>query len=206
MRKMPQKQLFIFVLFLAIALAFSGCGRKSEPVTENGGENNQPSEPVKTGYEIIEPEKTDCANELDTSCWKTFMDYDYKVKINYPQKLLFNKWGSERFIENIYRIYFLDDFDYGFSMRMEKNKENINLSNFSEWKNSASEIQPQKKNRIGKYEGIIVIERDGIESIGYYFYTFHDDKMIIFRTDYTKQDMTIDKKIFEKVIESLKLF
>jgi len=142
---------------------------------------------------------------MDINCWNTFIDYDYKVQINYPTELEFSKFDDNLYFEKKYIVYFSDVDDYGFTMRIEKNNDDVTYDNFNEWKDPVSEIKPREEKQIGEYKGIVIIERDGRESIGRYFHIMKDDKLIVFRMKYIEEDIE-NIKVFERMIESLKLF
>lgn len=217
MRKINKKSIIFILIAVASLAALSGCKPKNSPVTDNGQNNNAATstpngetatsspETEKMGYEIIEPKKTDCKDEMDTTCWKTFVDHDYKITINYPLKFEFNNYGSSRYKKGIYAINFLDSKEYRVTMSIEKNNDDVTNLNFNDWKANVSEIKPREEKQIGNYNGILIVEWDGRDSIGYYFYIIQPDKIITFREDFNGQTIK-DKKIFEKMIESLKLF
>ncbi|MFH0854243.1 MAG: hypothetical protein V1891_02010 [bacterium] len=74
MRKIPQKQLYLFVLFLAIILAFSGCRKKSGNEIEKLGNSNinEKSENASSTDE----------NAIDTATG-TDAKRNWKLKLNY---------------------------------------------------------------------------------------------------------------------------
>lgn len=224
MRTIDKKSI-ILIFIVASILAVSGCGQKNEipqpplqkggnnvatstPISENGETTTSSPETGKTGYEIIEPEKTDCADELDTKCWKTFVNYDYKLQLNYPAEFEYDKFDDSLYFEKKYIVYFLDTkkkYNTDVTLEVEDNKNNVTYLNFNDWKDEVGEIKPREEKQIGNYKGILIVEWDGRDSIGYYFYIIQPDKLITFRKDFNGQTIK-DKKIFEKMIESLNLF
>ncbi len=61
-------------------------------------------------------------------------------------------------------------------MEIRNNTDNTAYENFDNWKDPISEIKPREKRQIGKYKGIGITEKNGIDSVGYYLYRHHIGK------------------------------
>lgn len=85
MEKVSKKQIYIFILFLAIILAFSGCGTKNTPSPADNGQNNN----VATSTPAADNNKNEniasSTDEIDTSDWKVYRNEEYGYIIKYPK-------------------------------------------------------------------------------------------------------------------------
>ncbi|MFH0854337.1 MAG: PsbP-related protein [bacterium] len=138
MKKISLKQLNIFVLFLAIVLAFSGCGRKSEPVAENG--DKSPLPPFEKGGEGENATSTNAGvedtatstDEIDTSDWKTYRNEEYGFELKYPKE-----WYIDNTRSSLDEIVFdigIETCESRESIEINKNINNITYDQLREQK------------------------------------------------------------------------
>ena len=79
---------------MAKEVAEAAKNTNNQPATLNVENINKEVEPDKNTENgiIIPPEKTDCEDELDVTCWNTFSHQNYDFKLKYPETYKDVKW------------------------------------------------------------------------------------------------------------------
>jgi len=88
---MNQKTTIIITCFLITSALIGGGVLWYQQITshstptpvENTNTNTQTTEPVTSG-QVIPPTKTDCTDELDTTCWNTYTNKEYRFSFKFP--------------------------------------------------------------------------------------------------------------------------
>lgn len=76
---------------MAIGIGTWWVSQKSQPVTIPAPNTNTiPTEPTISGT-VIPPTNTDCTDELDTTCWNTYVNEEYGFSVSYPAKWVFSE-------------------------------------------------------------------------------------------------------------------
>ena len=123
------------ILSLAVLLAvgaFFYFGTKKcqeENINQPVGEDNQ-----EQGYQIIPAEKTDCEDELDVSCWNTYVDDYYNFTIKYPKewraRKMIGRYDSKYYEVHITPLHIEDEY---YAPLLVFVHEDINFNSIREW-------------------------------------------------------------------------